>query len=590
MVRALGFELVQEVAVGADLVAQEYARLLAVDDGQRYIATTCPAVVGFVQRYHPELVDHLAPIVSPMVAMARAVRAVHGDDAAVVFIGPCVAKKAEMADGLEGEIDAVLTFAELSAMLRESGIDATSCAGSEFDAPHAGEGALFPITRGMLQAANIDEDLVEADVISAHGRREFVGSLREFASGELDVRLLEVLACDGCIMGPGMTSDAMLFSRRARVSRYVRRRLGPMRDSLAEAERFAELERLDLSQCFHAHDQRLQSPHETEIATILRRMGKVNPTDELNCGACGYSTCREHAVAISEGLAESEMCLPYMIEQLSRTCGELTETNERLETTQEALAHAEKLASMGQLAAGIAHEVNNPLSTVLMLSHVLLEEAAEGSDIREDLAMIAGEAERCKGIVAGLLQFARKNRVNAASVNVTELIDRVVRTLEPRPDLHVSTESATDDPTAEVDRDQVMQVLSNLVSNAVDAMPDGGELTLRVEGDAETLRLVVRDTGCGIAKDHVKRVFDPFFTTKAAGKGTGLGLAVTYGIVKMHHGSIRAESNADPAEGATGTTFVVDLPRRRRANGNGHGHDAALGTNGEPSAPPTERN
>jgi two-component system NtrC family sensor kinase len=570
MVRALGFERVHEVAVGADLVAAEYARLLARTEGTRYIATSCPAIVGYVQRYHPALVDCLAPIVSPMIATARILRAIYGDDLAVVFIGPCVAKKAEAAeDRVAGEVDAALTFGELRLMLLDEGLNPWNSGPSEFDPPHAGEGALFPITRGMLQAAAIDENLVDADVVTAHGRREFVESIREFGTGDLDVRLLEVLACEGCIMGPGMTVDTPLFRRRSRVSSYVRRRLRTQGATLIGTDSFPELADLDLRRSYDADDQRLRPSEESEIGAILRRIGKFTAKDELNCGACGYATCREHAQAISEGLAESEMCLPYMIEQLSHTCSELTETNERLETTQQALVHAEKLASMGQLAAGIAHEVNNPLSTVLMLSHLLLEESAEGSASREDLAMIAGEADRCKGIVSGLLQFARKNRVDASEADLLELLKRTAGTLRPDASVEVLVECETDERFAEVDRDQVLQVLGNLASNALAAMPGGGTLTLRLAGEGDCARVEVIDTGEGIARENLKRIFDPFFTTKAPGKGTGLGLAVTYGIVKMHHGSIRVESNADSGAGPTGTRFVVELPRRRRAGGEG---------------------
>jgi signal transduction histidine kinase len=118
------------------------------------------------------------------------------------------------------------------------------------------------------------------------------------------------------------------------------------------------------------------------------------------------------------------------------------------------------------------------------------------------------------------------------------------------------------DPIAELDGDQVMQVLINLVSNAVEAMPDGGLLTVGTQGDEERVRLIVSDTGIGIPAENVGKVFEPFFTTKQIGKGTGLGLAVTYGIVKMHRGDISVESNADPAAGPRGTTFTVTLPRK----------------------------
>ena len=155
--RALGFTYVHEVGFGADLVAARYARLLDEQDTGRFIATTCPAVVNYVRKYHPDLLDHLAPIVSPMLATARVLQHRYGPDTRVVFVGPCIAKKGEADDGrLQSEVDVALTYVELRAMLERRGIALAGSPGDDFDAPHSGLGALFPITRGMLQAAGLD--------------------------------------------------------------------------------------------------------------------------------------------------------------------------------------------------------------------------------------------------------------------------------------------------------------------------------------------------------------------------------------------------------------------------------------------------
>jgi signal transduction histidine kinase len=224
---------------------------------------------------------------------------------------------------------------------------------------------------------------------------------------------------------------------------------------------------------------------------------------------------------------------------------------------------SEKLATIGQLAARIAHEENNPLGTVLMLSHLLLEEAAVDSEMREDLNLIVSEADRCKKIVSGLLQFARKNKVDFESVDVREIVARCTRALHVPENIEVHTAHDGDYTEAELDRDQIAEVLTNLASNAIAAMPQGGKLSILTNGDADKVRFIVSDTGIGIPPTNRKKIFEPFFTTKPAGEGTGLGLAVSYGIVKMHHGDIKVESNADAAAGPTGTTFTVTLPRRR---------------------------
>ena len=560
--RALGFECVAEVAFGADLVALEYKRLLAENADRCYISTACPAIVGFVERYHPHLVEFLAPIVSPMVATARALRRLYGDDLKVVFIGPCVAKKGEGLADEAPEVDEVLTFAELRAMFECAGMEAGGSPLSEFDPPRPRLGSLFPVSRGMLQTAGIPEDLMAGEIVTADGRKAFPEVIKEFESGDLDLnaRLLELLCCNGCIMGSGMTTDAPLFRRRAIISRYARARMAEFDGPRWDAD-LAALDGLDLSRRFAPNDRRIPSPSEDELAAILARMGKLSPEDELNCGACGYDTCREHANAIHSGLAESEMCLPYTIDQLGKTVQELHLSNEQLASTQQALMHSERLASMGQLAAGIAHEVNNPLGVVLLYAHMMLEEAEKSPALRPDLEMIVAQADRCKKIVAGLLNFARQNKVLLQETRVHDLVLQGIRSV-PMPD-RIQWRMEFDDPdlVAELDRDQMTQVLTNLIGNAVEAMPDGGKLTVRARADGDRLALMVTDTGTGISKENLNKIFEPFFTTKPMGKGTGLGLPVTYGIVKMHNGDIKVQSNDDPAAGPTGTCFTVSVPR-----------------------------
>jgi signal transduction histidine kinase/Fe-S-cluster-containing hydrogenase component 2 len=561
-IRALGFDLVQEVGFGADLVARRYRDLLDESDGQRYVATTCPAIVAYVERYEPELTEQLAPIVSPMVATARVLRRIHGANTKVVFLGPCIAKKGEAASqNIAEEIDAVMTFAELRRMFVETGIEPALLESDEFDPPRAGAGGLFSISRGLLQVAHIEEDLVLGEVVAAEGRTGFVEAVKEFRNGDLEARLLEVLCCHGCIMGAGMATSAPLFSRRGRVSRYVRERLVRPDANATDPSAFDDL---DLSRIFTPDDHRIAVPVENEIINIMRNMGKCQPHDELNCGACGYDTCREHAVAIFKGLAESEMCLPNTIEKLRHTIDELARSHEDLADAQDALMQSEKLASMGQLAAGIAHEVNNPLGVVLMYAHLLLDEMEDNSNLRDDLAMIVEQADRCKRIVAGLLRFARQNKLLLQTVHVHELVARSIKTVHVPATIELVLHDGLSDPIAELDGDQMLQVLTNLMSNAIAAMEGGGKLTVASCGDSNTVKFSVSDTGIGIREEDLPRIFDPFFTTKQIGKGTGLGLAVTYGVIKMHRGQIDVNTNADASKGPTGTTFTVTLPRHNQ--------------------------
>jgi signal transduction histidine kinase/Pyruvate/2-oxoacid:ferredoxin oxidoreductase delta subunit len=560
MLRAFGFAYVVEVAFGADLVARAYRNLFRESDGKRYISTTCPAIVSYIEKYHPSLVKFLAPVASPMIATARAVRRRYGSNVRIVFVGPCLAKKGEaLRDGLADDVDEVLTFEELRRMFAAYGIESSSVQPSDFDGPQAGTGGLFAVGRGILQAAGLSEDLIRNDIVTADGTKHFVEAIREFEEDGIDVKLLEVLCCSGCIMGSGMTSEQALFGRRACVSRYVRERYGAA-DFEKLAEEMDRYEYLDLSVRFSPSDLRLPVPSRDELERILQRMGKRRSEDELNCGACGYETCLEHAIAIHRGLAENEMCLPYTIEKLRETADKLSLSCQELEEAQHALVQSEKLASMGQLAAGIAHEVNNPLGVVLLFAHMLREKSETDSQERHDLDLIVEQAERCKKIVGGLLNFARKNKLCKKPVDVNAFLRKCFSAVVVPDNVRMREHAAEGSALANLDPDQMMQVMVNLLTNAAEAMPHGGMIDVSAERFVDEVRFVVEDSGVGIGEENLGLIFEPFFTTKQIGKGTGLGLSVVYGIVKMHRGRIDVQSNADPAKGPTGTRFTVIIP------------------------------
>ncbi|MBN1572814.1 MAG: DUF4118 domain-containing protein [Deltaproteobacteria bacterium] len=239
----------------------------------------------------------------------------------------------------------------------------------------------------------------------------------------------------------------------------------------------------------------------------------------------------------------------------------IEKANEDLRRSEKALVEAEKLASLGQLAAGIAHEINNPLGVVLMYAHLLQDEAPD-EGVREDSRIIVEQADRCKKIVSDLLQFARKNKVLLKPENLYEIAAHCLELTDFPDNIEASVECNCDDPVAEVDDDQIVQLITNIVSNAVDAMPEGGKLTVSVEGDENDVRLAIKDTGVGIEADKVGKIFEPFYTTKQIGKGTGLGLSVSHGIIKMHRGRITVKSNADKESGPTGTEFTIHIPRK----------------------------
>jgi signal transduction histidine kinase len=233
---------------------------------------------------------------------------------------------------------------------------------------------------------------------------------------------------------------------------------------------------------------------------------------------------------------------------------------ETLKETQEQLIQQEKLASVGQLAAGVAHEINNPLGSVLLYADILCKETPEDNQQqREDLQMIIREATRCKTIVNDLLNFSRQNEVLAQDTDINTMLSELVDEQERQElfeNIRIVTDLDPQLPRIQADPLQLHQVFANLINNAAEAMPDGGRLTLRTRRGPRPghVTIDVEDTGVGIPEENKKRIFTPFFTTKPIGKGTGLGLAIIYGIVKMHRGQISVKSQ----EGK-GTTFTISL-------------------------------
>jgi len=318
-----------------------------------------------------------------------------------------------------------------------------------------------------------------------------------------------------------------------------------------------------LSRSCTQEDGRLAEPTEEEIRAVLARTNKFAPDDELNCGACGYPTCRTKAAAVVNGLAEEAMCLPFLIDQAERVCHELNVPWRDLREIHRQLISTEKLASLGQLAAGIAHELNNPLGTILLYAGLIERKLGGAPLVSADIALVQQETQRCKRIVAGLLDFARQNRTQFTSCRIAQFIEGLLEksfdrgALEAK-GIHLSFETSETESLADIDCDQMTQVLVNLVQNAVEALGErGGHVTVSLSGSVERgrVQIAVRDDGCGIPNEDHERVFQPFFTTKSIGRGTGLGLPIAYGIVKMHRGSIWFES----AVGA-GTTFFLELP------------------------------
>ena len=294
--KQLGFADVEETAIGATIVKTEYERMIREDNKSIIISSCCHSVNLLIQKYFPSVLPYLADVMSPMLAHCQDIKRRH-PEAKTVFIGPCVAKKDE-ADHYKGLTDAVMTFEELTNWLNKEGIVLEQ----ETDQDEESLARFFPVTGGVLKT--MAQERKDFTYLAIDGVENCIEALKDIEEGKISNCFIEMNACSGgCINGPIM-------------EKYHK---NPAKDYIAVAKYAGKKDfdvpqpdSLRLRKSFSPIELESRMPSETELQGILRQMGKFRPSQELNCGSCGYNTCREKAIAIYQGKAEASMCLPYL--------------------------------------------------------------------------------------------------------------------------------------------------------------------------------------------------------------------------------------------------------------------------------------
>ncbi|MGD8251302.1 MAG: ATP-binding protein [Desulfobacterales bacterium] len=297
-----------------------------------------------------------------------------------------------------------------------------------------------------------------------------------------------------------------------------------------------------------------------DIMTMLRS-GNHGGRGKLKSVPVDFVTKAGEVIPVSLNAA-----IVYENEQEIATIGffhdlrETIEMKKELERTQVQLLQAEKMASLGKLAAGVAHQINNPLGSITLFAKLVMEEYPLEDGAREDIQRILRDAERCKDTVKELLEFARQTRQEMRPLDINRALSRTLFLLENQTlfqNIDIVWDLAEALPNVHADIQQVNHMFMNIILNAAQAMEGKGRLKLSTRKSEDGDRVVIRisDTGPGIPEDILQRIFEPFFTTKDEGKGTGLGLSLVYGIVENHGGTIQAGAN-EP----TGTVFTIELP------------------------------
>lgn len=406
MIKNLGFDYVNEVSFGVDLVAYEYEKLFKNFNGKYYITANCPPVVSFVEKYYPELIDNLAPIIPHMITTAKVLHEKHGNDLRIVYISPCIAAKNEIKrfQDPDSRIDAVLTYIELREMFKENNITETAVSYSDFDTPLGHKGSLFPISRGMLQAVDINEDLLTGRIICTEGRENFLQVIKEFKHNVQIKQHIDLFYCDGCIMGPGTSKKGDKFLRRTLVIDYVDKRLKSFNSPQWEAD-INNYSFLNLKRKYdYNDDQRLPNPSKEELNDVLRELKGDKINELLSCGACGHDNCSKFAAAICKGLATIEMCPTYSHQKMNNYINEMATINKKLSETKEALTNSEKKAREDEIRAIELSQTVTSMLQKIPLAIVIVNKDLRILQSNDSFVRLMGkEAQDINKVVPGLI-------------------------------------------------------------------------------------------------------------------------------------------------------------------------------------------
>ncbi len=430
MIRALGFDYVHEVSFGVDLIAANYAELFSKAEGKYYITANCPAIVKLIEKFHPELVPNLAPLVSPMIATAMIVKELYGEEVATVQIGPCIDAKDEALMYRNGKlVDSVLTFIELRQLFDEFRIQERLVKMSEFDPPYGHWGALYPVPAGIIQAGGIKRDMVSSRVITASGKEDVLEAIYDFdKSIDTILHHFNLFFCHGCLLGPGMEHHKEKFRRRSLVSRYTEKRIGALDKTLWQKNMDKWL-KLDFSRSFTPDDQRIPEPPEEAINEVLKIIGKQNPREELNCGACGYLTCRDFAATVAKGLAIPEMCHTFNLRNKQEYIETLRQTNRKLAETKKALKESEEIALREKDIAQSTSDMMNNMLEKLPSAVVIVDSNLKILHSNNSFINIIGEdAKAISEIIPGLSGADIKTLV---PFNIYNMFSYVLKEDEP---------------------------------------------------------------------------------------------------------------------------------------------------------------
>ena len=530
----LGFEEVYLADFGLKMIAQAYQELLGNFQNPPLIFSHCPAVVEYVEKFYPDLISHLAPVISPELASLKYLSELK-KGAHLVLVSACPPRKEELTKNLMDY--PLITFPELKQFFIMRKIDLGKVPAKQFQTlPLPAENSF--IAEGDLVKAVLEDS---SKALVASGMEEIQRILNCIRLGEFRDKLVELNFCKGgCIGSLAITNHLSLIRRKELAKNYLQARKEVEQSRL----RLVPNLKIKLECQFNARRVQLLEPNPEKIKLALNNLGFDSDFPKLNCKICGYPSCEEFAKALLRNEVEPNYCFPSLLRNMSRL--------------DERFLRSERLASVGQMAVTLAHEINNPLGLASGYVQTLLSNKKLSKEIKEVLNLIREGIEDAANIIQNLLTLSRDRPLSFSLNNLYDVIGATLRLIAPKLEtsgIFLNLDYIPEPLFIECDPQALQQVFTNLLLNAWQAMPAGGTLSISVQTQPGQVIISFKDTGVGIKPEHLPRLFDPFFTTKAPGEGTGLGLAIVYKIIESHKGDIQVRSDT-----GKGAEFIISLP------------------------------
>jgi len=604
--KKLGFEQVYESSFGADVVTKVCIDYIAEHlnikgrENTNLITSPCPSIMNYIEKHTPALLENFIPVLSPMAAQAVIVKHWNCVNIAIVGAAPCIAKKSELLDEQLSLFDEELTFEELIGLIDKNKIIPSELPDGEFDGIQSFFGAGFPVSGGLTNAMKLflkdkEFDPISKDYLIIEGENRSVSFLSNMArrkTTNMNISgyplLTDILYCEGCIVGKAMGIECDFWEARSIISDYTQKRFKKSNNEIGQSDysiiekntkdapEFKEWlyivdnlikENVFIRKWQSNHYER-NDPSEDELKYILEQDGKHTIEDELNCGACGYDSCRSRAKAVYNGENEAGGCIVHIKYEAKISL----EENKRLQ-------ELDRMKS--DFLSTVSHELRTPLTSVLGFSKIIKKKLNEVvfpqidlgdkknnrtvRQVGDNLEVIISESKRLTNLINDVLDLSKmeagKIEWKMELLFIEEVLDRATAatsSLFEKNKLELINEVENDLPQIMGDKDRLIQTVINLISNAV-KFTDNGSVTCRIKRIDDQLIISVIDTGIGITKEDLEKVFEKFKqvgdTLTDKPKGTGLGLSICRQIVEQHGGRIWVES-----EPGRGSNFSFSLP------------------------------